>query len=83
MLFKPEKISLGRLYAPDFLFSEFQFFAVLLVPVYNEGSESPEFGFGPRKRRAKCEAASIRCSIPWCTRSDSGAGAARALAGRA
>ena len=31
----------------------------------------------PRQRAAKCEAASIRCSIPWCTRSDSGAGGGR------
>ena len=31
----------------------------------------------PRKRRAKCEAASIRCGIPCCTRSDSGAGGGR------
>ena len=31
----------------------------------------------PRQRRAKCEAASIRCSIPRCTRSVSGAGGGR------
>jgi len=44
---------------------------------FNSAGASERSACQPRQRRAKGDAASIRCGIPCCTRSDSGAGGGR------